>query len=180
MFNPDNRYKEFDNSKKRDFDKIKSLINDPDELLNLFYTEADEFNRIRTIYKAQDIDSFKKDNIENLNAAINIVKSLTDFNNPDELITIYRGIMLGPDDVEPDLSKPGLCWTDNEHSAETFILCDDFAADPNYAECILTGTYKASDIDWIYSIALMLDEPTEREIRLYKGAAPINIDYNVL
>ena len=64
MFNPDNRYKEFDNSKKRDFSKIKSLINDPDELLNLFYAEADEFNKIRAIYKAQDIDSFKKDNIE--------------------------------------------------------------------------------------------------------------------
>lgn len=180
MFNPENRYKEFDNSKKRGFHKIKSLINDSDELLKLFYTEVDEFNKIRAIYKTKDIDSFREDNIKNLKAAVDIVKSLTDFNNPDEPITIYRGIMLGPDDVEPDLLKPGLCWTDNEHSAETFILCDDFADDPDYAECILTGTYKASDIDWIYSIALMLDEPTEREIRLYKDAIPISIDYQVL
>ena len=40
MFNPENRYKEFDNSKKGVFHKIKSLINDSDELLKLFYTEA--------------------------------------------------------------------------------------------------------------------------------------------
>ena len=75
-----------------------------------------------------------------------------------------------------------MCWTNSEQSAEKFLSFynDDLVNDPNYAECILMAEYKTVDIDWVYSVALMLDEPDEKELRIYKDSKPISIDYQVL
>lgn len=182
MFNPENRYKELGNSKKRDLNEIKSILSDPSDALDFFFANADEFKGILVISRANNIDDFKRDNYKNISSALQIVKGLSSLDNPNAQIKLYRGILLGPDDVEPDLTLPGMCWTDSEQSAEKFLSFynDDLVNDPNYAECILMAEYKTVDIDWVYSVALMLDEPDEKELRIYKDSKPINIDYQVL
>lgn len=182
MFNPENRYKELGNSKKRDLNEIKSILSDPSNALDFFFANADEFNEIVAIDNADNIDDFKRDNYKAISSALQIVKDLSSFDNPGAPVKIYRGILLGPEDVEPDLALPGMCWTNSEQSAEDFVAfySDDLIDDPDYAECILTAEYKTEDIDWVYSVALMLDELKEKEIRIYKDADPISIDYNVL
>jgi len=182
MFNPENRYKELGNSKKRDLNEIKSILSNSSDVLDFFFANADEFKEIVAIDRADNIDDFKRDNYKAVSSAIQIVKDLSSFDNPDVPVKLYRGILLGPEDVEPDLTLPGMCWTNSEQSAEDFVAfySDDLVDDPNYAECILTAEYKTADIDWVYSVALMLDELGEKEIRIYKDAEPVSIDYNVL
>ena len=182
MFNPENRYKELSNSKKRNLNEIKSILSSPSDALDFFFANADEFNEILVISKANNIDDFKRDNYKNISRALQIVKGLSSFDNPNAPVKVYRGILLGPEDVEPDLALPGMCWTDSEQSAEDFLSFynDDLVDDPNYAECILMAEYKTIDIDWVYSVALMLDEPGEKELRIYKDSKPISIDYQVL
>ena len=182
MFSPENRYKELGNSKKRDLNEIKSILSSPSDALDFFFANADEFREILVIDRADNIDDFKRDNYKNISNALQIVKDLTSFDNPNTPVKIYRGILLGPEDVEPDLILPGMCWTNSEQSAEKFLAFYNEGREnnPNYADCILTAEYKTIDIDWVYSVALMLDEPDEKELRIYKDSKPISIDYQVL
>lgn len=94
---------------------------------------------------------------------------------------LFRSVILGPDDVKPNLSEPGSCWTDNRASAEFFgKLILDVDDDPNFAVCILDAYVEIEHIDLLGTLILNAIEPSEREIRLYKDAKFEEIEYEVL
>lgn len=107
-----------------------------------------------------------------------IIFGLTDLLNPDEEITLYRGIELSGD-AEPDTEHPGICWTYDKQAAIDFVsqFDDD---DPNNAPCILTGKTKASNIDWLMSVLLLSDTPEEKELRIWDDSQIEIIDTEVL
>lgn len=157
---------EFDNSSCHNLEVVRQLLNNLDKLTA--YLSSDPcFNAIRSVH----------------NINIELLKSITaEFNeliDMSDIITLYRSVILSPEQMSPDLNNPGICWTDSYDRAEEFgdDLIDDL---DDYVNCIITAEFNITDIDWIYSIACRLDEPDEKEIRIFKDAVPVHIDYEVL
>ena len=179
MYDKERRY-DYQNSENLTVSDARILCLDNDMLLEYLWKHRDEYSHIREIDSYTDAEQFYADHIEQIDEITNRIFDLTNLIDDDELITLFRGVELGPDDVEPDLENPGLCWTYDYDTAVNFVQQFDSEMDANYAPCILTAQFKSEHIDWIYSIACMLDEPDEKEIRLYKIAKPVAIDYEVL
>lgn len=158
---------DFQNSDRRSFADAMSIVAGKTEgIIEFFKNHHDQFDHLSNTEDYDKVD----------NATNKIIAALT---TPNDTVMLYRGIVLGPDDVEPDLDKPGICWTFDQATAEEFAENLDID-DPNFAPCVLNAEYKKDDIDVLYSIAANTDEPSENEIRVYKDAEPINIEYEVL
>lgn len=157
---------EFDNSNCRDFDTVKQLLNSPDKLTA--YLSSDPcFNAIRSVH------NINKELLKNIAAEFNELIDMSD------TIELYRSVVLSPEQLSPELDNPGICWTDSYNRAEEFG--DDLIEGlDDYVNCIITAKFNNTDVDWIYSIACRLDEPEEKEIRIFKDAVPVHIDYEVL
>lgn len=99
-----------------------------------------------------------------------------------ETITLYRGVVLGPEEMEPDMTNPGMSWTYSSEGAEKFVdnILEGFDDNPDFAPCIMTAKFNVNDIDLVATIAANIEEPSEEEIRLYKDSKPIDIEYQVL
>lgn len=107
-----------------------------------------------------------------------IIFGITDLLDPNEEITLYRGIELSGD-AEPDIKHPGICWSYDKQAAIDFVsqFDDD---DPNNAPCILTGKTKLSNVDWLMSVLLLSDTPEEKELRIWDDSKIEIIDQEVL
>lgn len=116
--------------------------------------------------------------LDAIDSATDRIFDLTSLVNPNEEITLYRGIEL-MGDAEPDADHPGICWTFDKKTAINFVnqFDDD---DPNNAPCILTGKTKISNVDWLVSLLLNADEPDEKEIRIWDDSKIEIIDTEVL
>lgn len=100
---------------------------------------------------------------------------------PDcEDIKVYRGVVIF--DIEPDLDKPGICWSYDKQAAEDWVneLIDD--DDPESAPCILTGITDSENIDWLMTVWLLSTCPEEKEIRLWSDDQTVLevIDWEVI
>jgi hypothetical protein len=179
MYDKSRRY-DFQNSEKLSISDLHTLFLDTDMLTEYLYTHKDEFSNIREIDSATDSESFYSEHVDQIDEITNRIFDLTSLNNEDELITLFRGVELGPEDMEPDMEEPGMCWTYDYDTAVDFVNQFDPSQDADYAPCIITAQFKAKDIDWLYSAACMLDEMDEKEIRTYKDSKPVAIDYEVL
>ena len=123
-------------------------------------------------------DGFLPRALDVIDSATDRIFDLTSLVNPNEEITLYRGIEL-TGDAEPDSDHPGICWTFDKETAINFVnqFDDD---DPNNAPCILTGKTKISNVDWLVSLLLNADEPDEKEIRIWDDSKIEIIDTEVL
>lgn len=179
MYSKERRY-DYNNSERLTVSDAHTLCLDPDMLAEYFWSHRDEYTHIREIDSYTDGEQFYADHIEQIDKITNRIFDLTSLVDENEPITLFRGVELGPEDVEPDTKNPGMCWTYDYDTAENFVNQFDSETNADYAPCILTAQFKSKDIDWIYSVACMLDEPDEKEIRIYKDSKPIAIDYEVL
>lgn len=180
MYSVEQRYNEYENGEKLCIEDIHTLFLDTDRLTEYFFNNKEQYSHIREIDSATDSERFYAEHVESIDEATNKIFDFTNLTNENELITLYRGVELGPEDIEPDVNDPGMCWTFDYDTAENFVSQFDMANNPDYAPCILTAQFKAKDIDWLYSVACMIDEPDENEIRVFKNARPVNIEYEVL
>ena len=179
MYSTERRF-EYGNSKHLTVEAAHNLCLDPEALAQYLWTNRERYNSISEIDSYDSEDEFLANHTELLDELTDRIFDLTSLIDENELITLYRGVELGPDDVSPDLERPGMCWTYDYNVAERFVQQFDEGTDADYAPCILEAKFKAKDIDWIYSIACMLDEPDEKEIRTYRNTKPVKIEYEVL
>lgn len=158
---------DFQNSDRRSFaDSLSILSGKAEDIVQFFKDHHDQFDHLSHMEDIDKVDA----------ATDKIIAALT---TPEDTVTVYRGIELGPEDVEPDLEKPGICWTFDKDTAERFVMQFD-DDNPDFAPCILIAKFNKDDIDVLYSVAANTDEPDENEIRVYKDAEPIEIEYEVL
>ena len=170
----------FQTSNKRNLQTIKNLLLDDNDLMEeLFINRKTEFSDIGVIADCYDLNEMYDINYDNAMQAVDNIFNITDLSDPKELITLYRGVELGPDNIEPDLKNPGICWTFDKQTAINFVEQFD-TDDPNFAPCILTAEIPVEDVDWLYSVACQCDEPSEKEIRLFPQHHFHSISYEVL
>ena len=182
-FDNDERYS---HAPKKDLSEIRDLLLDANKLTKYFWNNQDIlkiscYNLLADAIDESEISGYKgfySEAIKVFDSGTDKIFDITSLVNPDEEITLYRGVEL-VGDADPDIDHPGVCWTYDKQTAIDFVsqFDDD---DPNKAPCILTGKTKVSNIDWLISVLLISDEPDEKEIRIWDDSQIDIIDTEVL
>lgn len=174
---------EFSNSKtKLPTTELLDLLGNTESLLLFYLKHFDDFNNIQFLRQVKSGMLTKDVAVDTLEETVNSILEITNWFS-DKNIHIFRGVELTPDDEEPDLVSPGLCWTWDKDTAENFAEELDSCTNSDsaeYAPCIIEGTTDIENIDWLLTILLNIDEPEEKEIRTYNNISFSEIDYYML
>lgn len=173
-------YKGFQNSPKLELSKLEDMLDDNTGYKLSMYVFEHKPNFDAILRFRDDWGSPKDFYDKHHKELINCYRSLVDeLDGIDGELKLYRGIIIIGTE-EPDLKDTGVCWTNDQHIAEEFIEGINDIDDPNFASAIIEATFQKKDIDVIYSVCARLDEPSEKEIRIFKDSKPLDIDYYVL
>ncbi len=174
--------------KKYDLKDIRALFLDTESLCKYFFSHpsflecscCDELDFAKEAGRENGFEEgFLPEAFDAVDKAVDVIFSLTDLLDPNEEITLYRGVEL-IEDIKPDIENPGICWTFDRKTAEKFVSQFDDQDDPNTAPCILEGVTKISNVDWLITALLLSDMPEEREIRLWDDSLIKVVDWEVL
>ena len=168
-------------SKKLSFEKVKQLFNNPEALMKYYFNNSENYTCcqvFRAALEGKDFENFRKILQSSVEKVIDKLQKLFNFQDSTNKITLYRGIVLF--EVEPDLEHLGICWSYEKAGAVDWVnnLCSE--EDPNDAPCILTGETTMDNVDWLMTVALLVDSPEEKEIRIWDEKKITLLDYTVL
>lgn len=177
---------DFSHAEHLDFETVKDMFKHPEKLARYMFEHPElldvvqpgAFGWAEEMGKEKGFEAYYKYWKEDAQTGFDIISKITDLENPEEEVTLYRGIVLF--EAEPDLKYPGICWSYEEEGASDWVDAICTEDDPNDAPCILVGKTKSKNIDWIITFLLLCVCPEEKEIRIWDDSKIKIVDWKVL
>ena len=168
-----------------DFEVVKDMFKHPRKLAKYMFDHPElldvvqpgAFGYADDVGRSKGFEEYYKYWLDDAQTGFDIISSLTNLEDPKEVLTLYRGVIIF--DVEPDLKEPGICWSYEREGAEDWLesLNDD---DPESAPCVMEGETTLDNIDWIITFLLLCVCPEEKEIRIWDDSKIKITDWEVL
>lgn len=176
----------FSHAEHLDFKTVKEMFNQPKKLAMYMFKHPELLDAVQPgafeyatiVGKEKGFEAYYKEWLEDASKGFSTIFKLTNLENPEEEITLYRGVVIF--DVEPDVKEPGICWSYEKDGAEDWLEAISSTDDPNDAPCILTGITKIENVDWIMTFLLLCSCPEEKEIRIWDDLKIKVVDWEVL
>lgn len=176
----------FSHAEHLDFETVRDMFKHPKKLAKYMFNHPElldvvqpgAFGYADDVGRQYGFDAYYKYWLEDAKTGFDIINGLTNLEDPEEELTLYRGVVIF--DAEPNTKEPGICWSYEKEGAEDWVDAISSKDDPNDAPCIMTGVTKSKNVDWIITFLLLCVCPEEKEIRVWDDTAVEVVDWEVL